>query len=291
MKDSNNFTLKDFLDLTKFRLTGLVMVTTLMGMYTSPWPISPQQSISATLLITLLVMGACTLNCVMEFKTDSLMERTKNRPIPANRISKSLGLIIGLTLIIFPVIGLALTVNPITSIIGLISALIYLIIYTPFKKISPYAVYLGAIPGALPPLMGQVATSGTISISGIILFSLLFWWQIPHFMAISIRYADDYAKGGILTFPKTHGINITQYQMIGTALLTAISGLSLLLISPYLKISTIGLFLIFLINILFFIYILRGLFLKNVLISLWARKVFFSTIIYLPTTFIIIMIF
>lgn len=144
-----------------------------------------------------LVGGGCgAINMYMERDLDAQMDRTRNRPIPSGRVPASHALWMGL---IFSVVGEAVlywTVNPLTAGLGLVTLFTYLVWYTPAKRVSSLSTLVGAIPGAMPPLMGFTAGYGTWGVEGIVLFGILFLWQIPHFLAIAYIYRDDYARGG-----------------------------------------------------------------------------------------------
>ena len=182
-----------------------------------------------------LVTAASVINNqILEKELDKKMDRTKNRPLPTNRISKTNSTIIS---IIFMLIGLAsitLYFNLIAGLLSLASLILYTFVYTPLKKVGPIAVFVGAIPGALPPLIGWVAFSGEISIEAIIIFSIQFIWQFPHFWAIAWIYHDDYKKVGFKLLPSkgeknfNTALNIMTYTLflIPLGLLPTIFGIT-----------------------------------------------------------------
>jgi protoheme IX farnesyltransferase len=153
----------------------------------------------------LLVGSANTLNCWYERETDGLMNRTRHRPLPAGRLDPSAALALGIVGAAFAIPILSMAINPLTALLGAIAHASYVLVYTPLKKVSPWALEVGAIPGAIPPLMGWTAATGTLSLPGWFLFGILFFWQIPHFLAIAIYLEADYRRGGLKVFSVERG--------------------------------------------------------------------------------------
>jgi protoheme IX farnesyltransferase len=186
----------DFLELAKPRITSLVLVTAAVG-----FAVGGRAGFEATAFLVfmagtaLLCGGASALNHYLERGTDALMERTRRRPIPAGRLRPEEGLRFGLGL---SAAGLVLLgfVNPLTLALGAASLLSYVLAYTPLKRVSSLCTVVGAVPGALPPLMGWAAARGSLGPAGWGLFAILFLWQLPHFLAIGWLYREDYARGG-----------------------------------------------------------------------------------------------
>jgi protoheme IX farnesyltransferase len=193
--------LADYTELFKPRVTLMVIITAAAGFYLGSLHsgISPinTQFFEAMLGMAICTGGSSTLNQVIERRTDALMPRTKGRPMAANRLSFAHGLIIGLLAIALGSAYLAITTNPITGFLTLLTAIGYVAIYTPLKRISMAATFVGAFPGALPPLIGWTAARGRIEWPAVALFAILFVWQFPHFEAIGWLYREDYAKAGI----------------------------------------------------------------------------------------------
>ena len=190
-------TLKDLLDLAKPRITTMVVFTTAMGLFLAPGSIGGARTALLLFGTALLVGSANTLNCWYERETDGLMIRTRNRPLPAGRLDPWTALALGILSGVFAIPLLAIAINPLTALLGAIAHATYVLVYTPLKKISPWALEVGAIPGAIPPLMGWTAATGALSLPGWFLFGILFFWQIPHFLAIAIYLEDDYRRGGL----------------------------------------------------------------------------------------------
>lgn len=225
---------KVIFELTKFRLSLLVSFSAIFGFI-----LASDNIIFFDLLVLGLsgyfVTAASVINNqIIEKDLDSKMDRTKDRPLPTNRISKRNSLI---TSVFFMVIGLTIMTlyfNMVAGLLSLMSLFLYTFIYTPLKRIGPIAVFVGAIPGALPPLIGWVAFSGEITMEAIIIFSIQFIWQFPHFWAIAWIYHDDYKKVGFKLLPSkgeknfNTALNIMTYTLflIPLGLLPTIFGIT-----------------------------------------------------------------
>jgi heme o synthase len=196
LADSAGSRAADFAELAKPRITSLVLVTAAVG-----FAVGGQGSIDWLAFLVfmagtaLLCGGASALNHYLERDADALMERTRRRPIPAGRIRPEEALVFGLAL---SAAGLAVLafVNPLTLALGAASLVSYVLAYTPLKRVTSLCTVVGAVPGALPPLMGWAASRGSLGAAGWGLFAILFLWQLPHFLAIGWLYRDDYARGG-----------------------------------------------------------------------------------------------
>lgn len=211
--------LNDLMDLFKPKLTILVVVTLLVGVFLAPIQMNIIYLFISLIAIWLQAAGSLSLNCYLERDADKLMERTKDRPLPAGRLAPSVAWNWGWGLIATGTIILFFTANSLTALMGLFSAISYLYLYTPMKMKTPYALYVGAVPGALPTLMGWTTVTNSVTGPGIYLFGILFLWQIPHFMAISLYRKNEYGMAHFLTFAQTHSfqflrINIFIYSVI-----------------------------------------------------------------------------
>jgi protoheme IX farnesyltransferase len=275
-KDPSHFS--DLLQLTKPRICVLALLMSTLGYLMGSHSAISKWHFFFTLLGTGLVGAAsCIFNQVAEKDVDSLMLRTLNRPIPAGRILPKEALKVGIVLGIFGEIILLVAVNSVTAILGAITLLTYVGVYTPSKKTTPMSTLIGAIPGAMPPLMGWTASYGSVSIQGLILFMILFLWQIPHFLAIAWLYKEDYARASlpILSVVDTNG-SATSKQVI----LYSIALLPLTLVPTVWGITgvaylwgALALGILFLLcGILLSVYQTRG----------YARLLFIVSIIYLP---------
>jgi protoheme IX farnesyltransferase len=195
-------TFSDYLALTKPRLNFLVVATSAAGYYLGapggPHLLPMAQAVAGTALVA---GGAAVLNQVYERDTDALMRRTRMRPLPDGRVAPGDARIFGVLLGAAGLALLAIAANALAALLALITLVTYLVVYTPMKRRSAAATLVGAVPGALPPLIGWAAAHGSISIGGWTLFAIVFLWQIPHFMAIAWMYRDDYGKAGFPMLP------------------------------------------------------------------------------------------
>ena len=191
-----------FGELVKARLTFLVLLTTLVGFYVGFRGALDYLLMFHTLLGTALVAGgAAALNQLLEREYDARMRRTEDRPLPSGRLQPDTVLIMGGLCSAIGLVYLAGAVNLLTGLLGAITLVSYLFIYTPLKRVTPLNTAIGAVPGALPPLMGWTAARGEINIEGWSLFAIVFFWQLPHFLAIAWMYREDYAKAGFAMLP------------------------------------------------------------------------------------------
>src|SRR5258706_10065860 len=193
--------LGDLVALTKPRVTALVIVTTAGGLWLAPVKVGFTVSGLALLGTVLIVAGASALNMYLERDIDGRMDRTKDRPLPAGRLAPHVALWFGVALSAIAVPILAFGVNTTTALFAVLAHLTYVLAYTPLKQRSPAALLVGAVPGAMPPLLGWTAATGTASWGGVGLFAIIFLWQGPHFLAISIFRKDDYPRPGLKVMP------------------------------------------------------------------------------------------
>ena len=191
-----------FCELVKARLTFLVLLTTLVGFYVgSAGAIHVALMLYALAGTGLLACGAAALNQLLERQYDAKMQRTADRPLPSGRLQPEMALIFGGVCSIGGLVLLASAVNLLTSFLGALTLISYLFIYTPLKRVTWLNTAIGAVPGALPPLMGWTAARGELGGEGWSLFAILFFWQIPHFLAIAWLYRDQYANAGFVMLP------------------------------------------------------------------------------------------
>ena len=197
--------LVDYRELFKVRVTGLVVLTGWAGFYLGSMR-SGISSLQPGLLETLLGVGAISagsaaLNQAIERRLDAKMLRTANRPMAAGRIGLVHGIVIGMLAIIAGTLWLTHETNPITGGLALLTAFLYVAVYTPLKRYTTLATFVGAFPGAMGPLLGWTAARGVIEWQGVALFAILFVWQFPHFMSIAWLYREDYGRAGIRMLP------------------------------------------------------------------------------------------
>lgn len=194
--------LADFVALAKPRLNVLVVATSAAGYYLGTTGRPALLPMAAAVTGTALVAGgAAVLNQLYERDTDALMERTRLRPLADRRLSPLDAWVFGVALASAGLLTLAVVSGVIATLLALATIVIYLVVYTPMKRRSSLSTLVGAVPGALPPLIGWAASSGTLSVGGWSLFAIVFLWQIPHFMAIAWMYRDDYQRAGFPMLP------------------------------------------------------------------------------------------
>ena len=275
---------QDLLSLTKPRLSVLVILTAAGGFILAPAQEIDWLTGFFTVLGTTITVGSAnTLNNYLERHTDQFMARTRNRPLPTGRIKPLIALIFGLSLSAIAIPMLTFLANPLAALIAAIGLLSYVLAYTPMKRSSSLNTLVGAIPGAIPPLIGWAGAMEQIDFGGWLLFALMFLWQIPHFLAISIYRKGEYEEAGLVMLPSTHGLSATRRQMLFYTfgllpipillLATNVSGWATAIIGTAL-------------GIWWFAQAVDGV--KNQRGPEWARKFFFASLIYLTVVFIVI---
>lgn len=291
LQGNENYTpFENYLNLTKPKLTSLVIFSALIGLILSPGEIGFLKGALSIFSITLMVASAAVLNCYIERDIDGKMERTKDRSLPAKRLSPKSALIFGLILMSISLFLIFSFFNLITGLLGLLSIVVYLFIYTPLKRKSEWAVLVGAIPGAIPPLMGYTSASGSIDVFSMALFAILFVWQIPHFFAISIMYDKDYDAADIKVFPNTRGIAFTNRLILKFSFLllyVALTPWLLKIASIEYRNAALGLGAI----LIYFAIKARTVTKNDFLVRKWARTYFLGTIFYIPFLFAALVFF
>jgi protoheme IX farnesyltransferase len=275
--------LTSFYELTKPRMNFLVVMTTFVGFYMASRGAIDWALLLHTVLGTALTAaGASVLNQYLERDFDKLMPRTKDRPLPAGHVEPWHALLFGTALGTLGVAYLALLVNPLTAFIGFATLASYVWVYTPLKRRTTLNTVIGAVPGALPPVMGFTAVAGALSPEALALFGILFFWQLPHFLAIAILYRKDYAAGGFLMLPVVdESLDLTSRQillwgaaLVPVSLLPTMLGMSGAL---YFGAAT-------LLGLAFFTFGISCAVTKT---RTDARKLFFASIIYLPVLLVV----
>jgi len=194
--------MKDYLALTKPRITWLILMSTGVGYFFGAKGGWQLLTLLHTIIGTgLIASGTAALNQWYEREADAKMRRTQARPLPSGRVPPGKALVFAIVISFVGFVELFVGVNALTGLLGLFTLLSYLFIYTPLKQRSPHSTTIGAIPGAMPPLIGYAAASGTLTWEAWILFAILFLWQFPHFYAISWMYREDYERAGIRMLP------------------------------------------------------------------------------------------
>ena len=268
----------DFAELVKARLTLLVLVTTAVGYYLgATGPINFAGLFHAVFGTALAAAGAAALNQWWERRFDALMHRTRSRPIPAGRMSPRDALILGCLLSVAGIVYLNVLCNSLSALLAAATIIIYIFAYTPLKRVSTFNTLIGAIPGALPPVVGWAAATGRADIGGWSLFAILFFWQMPHFFAIAWMYRDDYARAGFEMISKADntGARSASQSVLFCMLLLIISG-----VPQFLGLVT-GVYLLIelVLNGAFIFVAMRFLRTQQ---AVDARRLFFTSIVYLP---------
>ena len=224
-----------YVALTKPDVSFLVLMTTAAGYYMGAHGAIDWLRLVQTVFATLLIAaGTATLNHYIERDSDRFMRRTASRPLPSGQLQPREALWFGLILCVAGAIDLYFTAGPLASGLGVLTSLSYLLAYTPLKKRTVWATTVGAFPGAIPPMIGWVAATGTLDRGAWLLFAILFLWQFPHFYAIAWMYREDYARAGILMLPVVdregtrtfRQIILTAVALVGVSLLPAVIGLA-----------------------------------------------------------------
>jgi len=275
---SHSGLVRDLVELVKARLTLLVLLTTAVGFYLgAEGPINFVALLHTVFGTAAAAAGAAALNQWWEYNLDALMQRTRSRPVPAGRMRPRDAVILGSALSIFGVAYLAFVCNALSAALAAITIIIYIFAYTPLKRVSTFNTALGAVPGALPPMIGWAAARGTLNAGAWTLFAILFFWQLPHFFAIAWMYRDDYARAGfqMISSDDRTGERSASQSVFFCMLLFVVAGLP-----AFLGIATV-------------FYLLAELILGAVFVAVAmrflktraradARRLFITSIIYLP---------
>jgi heme o synthase len=218
----------DLAELVKARLTLLVLLTTAVGFYLAARnPIDYRALFHVVFGTAAAAAGAAALNQWCERRLDALMHRTRTRPVPAGRMRPMDALVLGGALSIFGVSYLVVRCNALSAILAAITIIIYIFGYTPLKRVSTFNTAVGAVPGALPPMIGWAAARGTIEAGAWSLFAIVFLWQLPHFFAIAWMYRDDYARAGfrMISSDDRSGERSASQSVFFSILLLVVAGL------------------------------------------------------------------
>ena len=286
-------TVSAYIELTKPRITLLVLVTAYLGHYLGLRSQGDHMvSVESWLIFFYLILGtwatsagAAVLNQVIERRHDAKMTRTKNRPLVIGKISPMNALVFGIILSLGGYVFLYYLINPLTAWISAATVFLYILIYTPSKRITTWNTIIGSIPGALPPFGGWVAATGSLAPPAWILFGILFCWQMPHFLAIAIIYAADYEKGGFKMLPSIYPESKrTSYVILFFTVALLITSLGLYILKVGGIVYAVGAALL---GVAFFMVALKVIMESN---KKNARRLMLASIIYLPLLLIIILI-
>jgi len=275
-----------YTELVKARLTLLVLLTTLVGFYVG-WrgPMDYGLMFHAVLGTALVASGAAALNQLLEREHDAKMRRTANRPLPAGRLQPVTVMLFGGVCSAAGLVYLALLVNLLTCVIGAVSLVSYLFIYTPLKRLTWLNTAVGAIPGGLPPLMGWAAARGELAGGGWALFAILAFWQIPHFFAIAWIYRDEYAKAGFQMLPNVD----PDGRRTGTQSVSYALGLLTVSLCPFLF-QLAGFCYLAGVIILGMVFLWCAIRFSRELSLSRARQLFFASIVYLPLLLVLLVL-
>lgn len=230
--------LRDYAELTKLRVTTLIVMTAWCGYFFATrkagLPSLSLGLVHALLGIGLVSSGTAALNEVMERDVDARMRRTACRPLPSGRMSLLEAFVAGVFLTVGGSLYLAAFTNPLTGSLTFLTSVVYLAVYTPLKRVSPFCTFVGAFPGAMPGVLGWTAVRGRLEWGTLVLFAILFLWQFPHFFSIAWLYRDDYAQGGIRMLPvvepqgRSTRVRIVLYSvlLLPVSLLPTFAGMS-----------------------------------------------------------------
>jgi protoheme IX farnesyltransferase len=273
--------LADMVRLAKPRITGLVVVTFLGGLWLAPGAIAHWRAIMTLVGTAFLVGASNAINMYIERNVDLLMERTRHRPLPRGTVSPEAALVFGAALACVGLPLVFLGSNPLTGLLGLLAFASYVAVYTPLKRRSAAALFVGAVPGALPPLMGWTAVTGRLDAAGLALFAILFLWQIPHFLAIGIFRAADYAKAGFKILPLAVSNRATRVTIVAFSivLVAATVVLEPLRVAGWRYLLTAAL-----LGAVFIGWSIAGF--RRAAAGAWARSLFFYSLVYLTLLFI-----
>jgi protoheme IX farnesyltransferase len=268
---------KNYLELSKPRITFFCVIMAAVGIFLAPGKISALSFLMTLVATALSVACANTFNMIFERNIDQLMDRTKLRPLASQRMKIKNAIIFAILIGICAILLFGFYVNWLTAFLSFLSIIFYSMIYTPLKVKTPLALVIGAVPGAAPPLLGWTAVTDQITVGGLVLFGILFAWQMPHFLAISLFHKADYARAGIQVVPVVRGDQVAKIQAFLWTLVLIIMSLSIC----FLKLG--GFFYIICAVLLgsWFLY-LSVLGLKNKEYSNWPKRFFLASLVYLP---------
>ena len=269
--------IKLFFEITKFRLSLLVALSSVFGFFISSSKVDINEVFILLVGGYLISSSSVINNQILEKDLDKMMNRTNKRPIPTGRISVYKSVIMSIFSMIIGLFLISFYLNIYAALLSFISLILYSFVYTPMKKFGPIAVFIGAIPGALPPLIGWVASTGQITLEAIIIFSIQFIWQFPHFWAIAWMYDDDYKKVGFKLLPNNGEKNLKTAVniMIYTLFLIPVCLLPTIFCITGIISGTVAVFLAI-------IFLAQTFKLINDYSRESAVKVMFSSFIYLP---------
>jgi protoheme IX farnesyltransferase len=269
--------LRDWLEIAKPRLSALVVLTCATGLKIAPATIAPSRAAAAIFFAALLIASANAVNSTLERDLDRCMQRTHDRPLAAGRVRATEALVFAVLCTVIATAGLFLFGNWLTALLGALAWVSYVWVYTPLKRRTALALLVGAVPGAVPALMGWTAVTGQVGLSALALPVLVYLWQIPHFLAISIVLGSDYERVGIITAITVYGPETTRKILAGSSglLLLATPVVTTWLFDGWLATAAASA-----LSLILFGLSLSGQ--TSRAPADWARRFFFATLAYLP---------
>lgn len=272
-----------FVELTKPRLVSMILITTSAGFYlASPQPLNWLQFIHAIIGTGLSAAGVLALNQYLERDLDAQMVRTCHRPLPDQRLQPTTALSFGVLITASGLLHMAFSVNALSALVTSAIVVTYLFVYTPLKQKTSLCTVVGAVPGALPPVIGWVAARGTLNIEACVLFAILFLWQLPHSLSIAYIYRDEYAKAGFRLLPVIH----PDGKSTGRQIVSNCLGLLAVALLPTL-IGIAGIVYFFAALALSAGFLGFGISLSISRSTVSARRLLYASLIYLPLVFLV----
>jgi len=267
-------------ELTKPSITTLVMVTMVSGALAASVPIQATQLLLAMFATACVVGAANAFNMWMERDSDAFMTRTRRRPLPTGRLSPEMVLGFGTLLAVVGLTLLATSVSSLSALLGWLALCSYVLAYTPLKRVTTWSLHVGAVPGAIPPLMGWAAVTGSLSREAFALFAIMFVWQLPHFLAIATFRAPEYERAGLKVMPNVNGAAATERAIIFYSVLLGVVAL----VPWALGMAGLGYGITALVCSAAFIgCALQGL--RSLPTNRWARRLFIASLPYLVVVF------
>ena len=271
--------LRDLVALAKPRITVFALLTAMAGLALAPGDPSAAPWLPLLFGTAFIVGAANTLNMYLERDIDCLMARTRTRPLPAGRMDPAVALAFGVAQTLIAVPLLTFAVHPLTGLLGVVAFLSYVCLYTPLKQRTTIATLIGSVPGAMPPLLGWSAATGSLDLAALALFGVMFLWQIPHFHAIALFRRKDYDRAGLKILPSERGEVTTRHAIVFYL------GLQIQVSLLLFPLGVAGRWYLLTAALLgggYFLYGIRGLAAGN---PRWARNLFLLSLIYLPVLF------
>ena len=268
---------RDIVALLKPSILWLSVLMAALGLWMAPGELGLWNALFMLLGTGLIVGSANALNMVMEIDVDAKMNRTKDRPLPAGRMRMPTAVVVGILTGFGATATLYLSTNLLTALLGYGALVSYVLVYTPLKRKTPQALLVGAVPGAMPPLMGWTAVTGSIDAPGLVLFGILLLWQLPHFIAIAVYRKHDYATAGFKTVPVVRGNDVAKWQTVAYSTLLVPLSMALTPLGAAGWVYCAGACAV---SVWFLVKCLQGY--HTMTPARWGRRVFLASLVYLP---------